>query len=155
MSGASKSNSETRERSDRAELFLTGSRNLLTVAILTGNVQLASGDAASRVSTGEQTEGAQAQGAQQPAEAAAGRVTLHFAGQQILKTVHAEDGVRLSQKNSQSRTLVAAASPSQAKGGAQDLEMTAPVMDFIVKDGRLLKTAETSGPCLLYTSRCV
>jgi lipopolysaccharide export system protein LptA len=152
MSGASKSNSETRERSDRAELFLTGSRNLLTVAILTGNVQLASGDAASRVSTGEQTEGTQAQGTQvqgaqqQPAEAAAGRVTLHFAGQQILKTVHAEDGVRLSQKNSQSRTLVAAASPSQAKGGAQDLEMTAPVMDFIVKDGRLLKSAETSGP---------
>jgi lipopolysaccharide export system protein LptA len=145
------SRSETRERSDRAELFLTGSRNLLTLAILTGNVHLASVDAASRVSTGEQTQGAQAPGPQ-PAEATAGRVTLHFAGEQTLKTVHAEDGVRLSQKNSQSATLLAAASPSQANGGAssqdrsQDIEMTAPVMDFIVTDGRLLERADTSGP---------
>jgi len=119
------SNSETHERSDRAELFLTGTRNLLTTAILVGNVQLA-------------TEGTQ------PANAAAGRATLHFAGEQILKTVHAEDGVRLSQKNSQSGTLVAVATP--AKGSAQDVEMTAPVMDFIVRDGRLLEHAETSGP---------
>ncbi len=134
--------SETHERSDRAELFLTGTRNLLTTAILTGSVQL--------TNQGTQNPGGQ------PAEAAAGRVTLYFAGQQILETVHAEDGVRLSQMNSQSGTLVAVAtpgsssglSPSQAKGGAQsqDIEMTAPVMDFIVKDGRLLERAETSGP---------
>ncbi len=151
--------SETHERSDRAELWLTGTRNLLTTAILTGNVQLATGDAASRVSTGAQSQGtqnrgAQSQGAQgqgaQPANAAAGRVTLHFverAGQQMLETVHAEDGVRLSQKN-RSGNLVAAAPPSPAKGGAQsqDIEMTVPAMDFIVKDGRLLERAETSGP---------
>jgi lipopolysaccharide export system protein LptA len=130
--------SETHARSDRAELFLTGTRNLLTTAILSGNVQLAS-------------QGAQDQGAQ-PAEAYAGRVTLHFAGQQMLETVHAEDGVRLSQKNSQNGAV--AASPARlpsltttsAKGGGQDIEMTAPVMDFIVKNGRLLERAETSGP---------
>ena len=140
---SSNSNSETRERSDHAELFLTGTRNLLTTAILTGNVQLAS------MGT-------------QPADAAAGRATLHFVGQQVLKTVHAEDGVRLTQKNSRTGTLVAAATPpsssasssassselssTPAKGGMQDVEMTAPVMDFIVKDGRLLERAETSGP---------
>src|SRR5450759_201796 len=56
--GRASSNSEAHARSDRAELFLTGTRNQLTTAILSGNVQLAS------------------QGAQ-PAEAAAGRVTLH------------------------------------------------------------------------------
>ncbi len=129
----------TRERSDRAELWLTGTRNLLTLAILTGNVQLHSLGA-------------------QPADAAAGRVTLHFngssdgssdgssAGQQLLRTVHAEDGVRLTQKNSQSKSLVAAAATSPSKGGEQDMEMTAPVMDFVVKDGRLLENAETSGP---------
>ncbi len=112
-------------RSDRAELFLTGTRNQLTTAILSGNVQLAS------------------QGPQ-PAEAAAGRVTLHFAGQQILQTVHAEDSVRLAQKKSQSGTGAMVASlPGK---DAQDIEMTAPVMDFIVKDGRLLDRAETSGP---------
>ena len=139
--------SEMHERSDHAELFLTGTRNLLTTAILTGNVQLAS------LGT-------------QPADAAAGRATLHFAGQQVLKTVHAEDGVRLTQKNSRTGTVVAAAptgsssaassasssaasstiSSTPAQGGTQDVEMTAPVMDFIVKDGRLLERAETSGP---------
>ena len=123
---SSNSNSETRERSDNAELFLTGARNLLTTVILTGNVQLAS------LGT-------------QPADAAAGRATLHFAGQQVLKTVHAEDGVRLTQKNRQSG-LVAVPSTSPAKGGTQDVEMTAPVMDFAVKDGRLLERTETSGP---------
>src|SRR5208282_4972970 len=123
---SSKSNSETRERSDHAELFLTGARNLLTTAILTGNVQLSS------LGT-------------QPADAAAGRATLHFVGRQMLKTVHAEDGVRLTQKNRESG-LVAVPSPALSKGGAQDVEMTAPVMDFIVKDGHLLERAETSGP---------
>jgi lipopolysaccharide export system protein LptA len=137
--------SEMHSRSDQAELWLTGSRNLLTIAILTGNVQLTS------LGT-------------QPADAAAGRVTLHFAGsargQQLLETIHAEDGVRLTQKNSKSATLVAGATPGSSSGAAssissppakagaqsQDIEMTAPVMDFIVKNGRLLERAETSGP---------
>ena len=143
LESSNSSGSETRERSDRAELFLTGTRNLLTTAILSGNVQLDS------LGT-------------QPADADAGQVTLHFggnsAGQQILETVHAEQGVRLTQKNSRSGTeaVVATASssatsvqlptPTSSKGGAQDVEMTAPVMDFIVKDGRLLERAETSGP---------
>jgi lipopolysaccharide export system protein LptA len=61
----------------------------------------------------------------------------------MLKTVHAEDGVRLTQKNRESGLV---AVPSASKGGAQDVEMTAPVMDFMVKDGRLLERAETSGP---------
>jgi lipopolysaccharide export system protein LptA len=135
-SSVSSFSSETHERSDRAELFLSGTQNQLTTAILSGNVQMT-------------TVGAQDRGAQ-PADAAAGRVTLHFAAHQVLKTVHAEDGVRLSQKNSQSAaTNVAASSAKSASlvtGGKQDFEMTAPVMDFIVKDGRLLQRAETSGP---------
>jgi lipopolysaccharide export system protein LptA len=149
--GRASSNSGAHARSDRAELFLTGTRNQLTTAILSGNVQLASGDAASRVSAGGQNRGLGDRGAQ-VAEASAGRVTLHFAGQQMLKTVHAEDGVRLAQKKSQSgavgmssaRSSALASSPT--KGDAQDVEMTAPVMDFIVKDGRQLERAETSGP---------
>jgi lipopolysaccharide export system protein LptA len=149
-------------RSDRAELFLTGTRNQLTIAILSGNVQFASGHPASRVSSGSRNGGLQNQGLQkqglqnqglqnegsQQAEAAAGRVTLHFAGQQMLKTVHAEDGVRLAQKKNQSGAAVmsSAMASSRIKGDAQDVEMTAPVMDFIVKDGRRLERAETSGP---------
>src|ERR1019366_5689992 len=155
------SGSEAQARSDRAELFLAGVRNQLTTAVLSGNVQLAAGDAASRVSTGGQNQGAQNQGAQnqgaqnqgaeglgtQSAEASAGRVTLHFGGQQILQTVHAEDGVRLTQKKGEragrAGTPVA---PLSESDDAQEVEMTAPVMDFIVKDGRRLERAETSGP---------
>ena len=142
----------TREKSDRAELFLTGTRNLLTTAVLTGNVQLASGDASGAVSI----EG-QDQAARQPAEAFAGRATLHFAGQQVLKTIHAEDGVRLVQQNNRGGTLLTPAAAKegaqdqlqpkvQAKAQTQDIEVTAPVMDLTVKDGRLLQRAETSGP---------
>ena len=126
--------------SDRAELLLTGTRNQLTTAILSGNVRLATGAAASRVSTEAQNHGAQL------AEAAAGRVTLHFAGQQMLRTVHAEDGVRLSQKKSQSGAGAVVISSRKADAQDQDIEMTAPAMDFIVKNGRLLERAETSGP---------
>ncbi len=154
--------SETRERSDRAELFLTGSRNQLTSAILTGNVHLVSGDAATvplapaeglAPKDGSQTLIAAAQ-EKQPAEAFAGQVTLHFAGsptgEQLLKTVHAEDGVRLIQNESKSATLAATTAPAKkASGdqqGNQQVEMTAPVMDFVVKNGRLLDLAETTGP---------
>src|ERR1700675_512455 len=126
MSNSEMSNSGAHGRSDRAELFLTGTRNQLTTAILSGNVQLASGDAASRVSLGEQNQRLRDRGAQ-VAEASAGRVTLHFTGQQILQTVHAEEGVRLAQKKSQSGAVVlssansSATVSSPAKGDAQDV----------------------------------
>jgi lipopolysaccharide export system protein LptA len=129
--------SETRERSDRAELFLTGAQNQLTTAVLSGNV---------RVVNEEAQNGAHAA---PPAVAEAGRVTLHFAGQQILESVHGEEGVRLSQKANPSATVAMEPSPARSAGTTsqrQDIEMTAPVMDFTVKNGRLLERAETSGP---------
>jgi lipopolysaccharide export system protein LptA len=124
--------SDARSRADRAELLLTGPRNLLQTAILTGNVQLL------------------AQGAQ-PAEASAGKVTLHFGDTQLLKTVHAEGGVRLAQqKPPNSAQVVVASAPSTTSkpsvGDTQDLELSASAMDFTLKDGRLLQLAETSGP---------
>jgi lipopolysaccharide export system protein LptA len=127
-------NSDAHARSDRAEMMLTGARNQLTTAILSGNVQLA-------------TQG------EQPAEGSAGQVTLNFGANQILQTVHAAEGVRLTQKR-QSAGGTAATSASLSPGitqsvgqsVGQDVEMTAPVMDFVVKDGRRLELAETSGP---------
>jgi len=121
--------SDARTRADRAELLLTGPRNLLQTAILSGHVQL------------------RAQGAQ-PAEASAERVTLRFAGQQMLKTVHAEGGVRLAQQKSAAGTVTASATSSSQTGArdAQDLELNAPAMNFIVKNGRQLEKAETNGP---------
>jgi lipopolysaccharide export system protein LptA len=134
--------SETHASSDRAEMFLTGTRNLVTTAILSGHVKLASVGA-------------------QPADGSAGRVTLYFGGQQVLQKVHAEQGVRLSQMKSSvapSAALVNASAqtpapnserPTMQRGAAaqpQDIEMTAPAMDFYVKGGRHLERAVTSGP---------
>ncbi|HLX85985.1 MAG TPA: LptA/OstA family protein [Terriglobales bacterium] len=133
-STSNSADSKGQSRSDRAELWLTGTKNQLTTAVLSGNVQLVS-------------EGAQ------PADGSAGKVTLHFGEGQLLKTVHAEDGVRLVQKKSGTAPIVATASapvsaPVSASGASaeQDVEMTAPTMDFTVKDGRLLQSAETTGP---------
>jgi lipopolysaccharide export system protein LptA len=117
-------NALARARSDRADLLLTGTRNQLTTAVLSGNVQLAA-------------EGTQ------PAQGSAGRVTLHFGANQVLEKAHAEEGVRLLQ----TREVVSGDSGKAAAGVyAQQVEMTAPVMDFVVKDGRQLELAETSGP---------
>ena len=107
-------------RADRADLTLTGTRNQLTMAVLTGNVQLT-------------TQG------EQPSEGSAGQVTLNFGRDEILETVHAAEGVRLAQKR---QRMSGATTP----GSGQDVEMTAPVMDFIVKGGHQLELAETSGP---------
>jgi lipopolysaccharide export system protein LptA len=128
---------ETHASSDRAELFLTSTHNLVTTAVISGNVRIAS--------LGPQ-----------PAEGSAGRVTLHFDGQQVLQKVHAEEGVRLTQKRSSSTTAnlvnastsASAPTPGQfgSSGQEQDLEMTAPAMDFYIKGGRQLERAVTSGP---------
>ena len=90
-------------------------RNQLTQAVLTGNVQLA-------------TEGVQ------PAEAYAGRATLHFGANQILQSVRAEEDVRLEQQKQELR-----------RQDRQSIEMTAPVMDFMVKNGRVLEPPRLRG----------
>jgi lipopolysaccharide export system protein LptA len=129
--------SDARARADQAELLLTGKRNVLSTATLSGNVRL--------VAQGEQ-----------PADATAGRVTLRFAGKQVLRTVHAEGGVQLVQEKMAAAAGVVPASTGSsaanqtatpaANAEAQRVEMTAPAMDFIVKGGRHLQRAETSGP---------
>ena len=118
--------SEGRAQSDRAEIFLSGPRDLLRQAEFSGNVQL--------ISLGKQA-----------AEADAGHVVLHFGPKQVLQTVHAEQGVRLAQKNVSGRGAAGGSAPA-ARSDAQDVEMTAPVMDFQVAGGRRLENAETSGP---------
>jgi lipopolysaccharide export system protein LptA len=121
--------SDARSRADRAELLLSGPRNLLQTAILSGNVQM-------------QEAGSQ------PAEASAGRVTLRFSGEQVLRAIHAEDGVRLAQQKSSNEAEFVAASAASKNGkpNSQDTELTAPAMDFTVKNGRQLQLVETAGP---------
>jgi lipopolysaccharide export system protein LptA len=63
----------------------------------------------------------------------AGRTVLHFAKSNVIKNVHADQGVVLTQ-------------PATAKSDKQSFELTAPAMDFLVAEGRLIRSAETSGP---------
>jgi lipopolysaccharide export system protein LptA len=114
--------SEMHSRADQAEFLLAGKQDLLRTATLTGSVHI------------EQT-------GPQPMQGDAGRVILDFAGQNQLQKVHAVDGVRLTQN------AVAGNKPA-AKGiatGPQDFDLSAPIIDFTVAQGHILKHAETSG----------
>jgi len=70
----------------------------------------------------------------QPAEASAGRVLLTFGPENTLTKAHAEQQVKLSQHQK----------PGSNQG--QDVDVSAPAMDFFVADSRRLTRAETIGP---------
>jgi lipopolysaccharide export system protein LptA len=114
--------SEMRSRADQAEFLLAGKQDLLRTATLTGRVHI------------EQT-------GPQPMQGDAGRVILDFAGQNQLQKVHAVDGARLTQ-NAVAGNKPAAKSTAS---GPQNFEITAPIIDFTVAKGHILKHAETSG----------
>src|SRR6202030_157129 len=107
-------------RADQAELLLTGKQDLLRTATLAGNVHV------------ERT-------GLQPMRADAGRAVLDFAGLNQLQKVHAAEGVRLSQHSAS--TITTAANSSSP----QDFDITAPVIDFFVAEGRRLDHAKTAG----------
>ncbi len=111
---------EMRARADEADLVLTGKQPQLQTATLTGNVQV------ERIGF-------------QPLQGYAGRAILEFAGQNQLKKVHAEQGVRLTQQGPSGSI------PNPNSSTAQNFELTAPVVDFLVTQGRRLDRAVTSG----------
>jgi lipopolysaccharide export system protein LptA len=106
-------------RADQAELLLTGKQDLLRTATLTGNVHV------------ERT-------GSQPMRADAGRAVLDFAGLNQLQKVHAAEGVRLSQHSTATASTANSSPP-------QDFDITAPVIDFFLAEGRRLDHARTSG----------
>ncbi|MGA8436674.1 MAG: LptA/OstA family protein [Candidatus Sulfotelmatobacter sp.] len=114
-----------RARADQAELQLTGKENLVRTATLTGKVHLE-------------------RAGSQPMQGDAGLVILDFRGQLLhgqndLQKVHAAEGVHLAQHFPSTSTTTADASAQQ------DFDLTAPVIDFFVADGRRLDRAQTSG----------
>jgi lipopolysaccharide export system protein LptA len=103
---------------NEGELAL-GNHNDLHGAVLTGDVHF------ERIGT-------------QPMEGNAGRVTVDFARENLVKTVHADRGVKLTQ--------MAASRAPKANGSApQDFELTAQGIDFLVAEGRRLEQAVTTG----------
>ncbi len=113
---------EIHGRSDQAEFLLLDGEDLLQTAILTGNVHI------------EQT-------GTDPVQGEAGRVVVDFAGQNEVQTIHALDGAHLLQNAAN----VSSADGNADGSGKQDFDLTAPAIDFIVDQGRVLKHAVTVG----------
>jgi lipopolysaccharide export system protein LptA len=103
-------------QSDQAELLLAEKGETVRTATFWGDVRVENSGS-------------------QPMQGNAGRVVLNFTGNNILSTVHSQDNVRLVQHQK----------PSPTSASAQDVEVTASVIDFVVADGRRLQRADTSG----------
>src|SRR5215472_3620224 len=117
----SKQPPETRAHANEAEFSFAKGQDVLRTAVLRGGVHIEQSGA-------------------QPLEGDAGRLLLDFAGQNQLQRVHAVDGVHLVEK-------AVSANPAGSKNGAPpDLHLRAPVIDFVVAEGHILKHAATSGP---------
>ena len=109
-------------RSEKAEIFLNPQQTTLSKAILSENVRLES--------TGQQV-----------ASGASGRVILNFTAQNLLASARAEENVKLIRH----RTTSPGPDTSAGQNSAQDVQITAPAIDFVVAQGRSLQSATTSG----------
>ena len=111
--------SPMKARADYGEMFLTGKQNLLQTATLSGKVHIE-------------------RGGTQPMQGDAGRALLDFSGNNELKRVRAEDGVRLFEH-------AASTGDGTKKSSPQDFAISAPTIDFFFARGNLLDHARTSG----------
>jgi lipopolysaccharide export system protein LptA len=100
----------------KLEVSLTGREEMLQSAVFSGDVQM------------------EAAGAE-PVQGNASRVVLSFTGKRILAKVHAEGGVTLRQRQQS----------SLHSANAQDVELSAPAIDFLLAGGRRLESAQTLG----------
>jgi lipopolysaccharide export system protein LptA len=133
---AEKAKQTTEAHADQLELQLSGKGSGLRQAVLSGNVELQSVAAPEQAAAGQKTA-VQKPAMQKPAiQMTAGHAVLHFEGKNTLTSVRAEDNVRLLQHQK----------PASEKSAAQDIELTAPAMNFAIANGHFLKYAETSGP---------
>jgi lipopolysaccharide export system protein LptA len=114
--------SDLHGRADTAVLEMTNDGAVLNSAMFSGNVQI--------------------QGAgTRPFDGFAGRVLVSFSGKDLVNKVRAEESVKLIQKPSPSASGRA---PSGSDSNAQEVEVTAPAMDFSLAGGQRLDHAETS-----------
>jgi len=102
--------------STQAEFTVNQAQDGLSSAVFTGHVQLDSAGG-------------------RPAQTTAGRVVLDFGARNLVRAIHAQDNVKLVEPPSQS------ASPNTT---AQQVEISAPAIDFFLAKGKHLDRAETS-----------
>ncbi len=113
---ASEGKPPAQARAGQLELLMVGKPGTLHTATLSGDVQMEFAGP-------------------QPIHGSAGRVVFNFSGKNVLTTVRTEESVKLLQTQK----------PATASASAQDLELTAPIVDFFLAGGRHLQRAETSG----------
>jgi len=121
----------THARADQADLILTGSRNQLRTATLTGHVQV------DRVGS-------------EAMQGTASRAVIDFGRENQVKKVHATEGVRLTQHavsgTKPAKDTIGTPGPTSVTSSQpQDFELTAPTVDFFMADGGALDRAATSG----------
>src|SRR5271165_2555363 len=126
-------------RSDQLELIMAKQHDTLRTAIFSGNVRVQVAAAESTVEgrpRPSKLRGASESPVQTPQEwpmqASAGRVVLEFSGKNVLTKVHSQDNVRILQHQN----------PASKSANAQDMELTAPGVDFFLAKGSRLDRAE-------------
>jgi lipopolysaccharide export system protein LptA len=141
----SESSQPAEARSEQLELIMAKQHDTLRTAIFSGDVR-AQVAGANSMEDGHPrpsilTSAPADQTSQEwPMQGNAGRVVLEFSGKNLLTKVHAEDNVKLVQHQN----------PAGSSAGAQDLELTAPGIDFFlagfsrVSKGGHVDRAETS-----------
>ena len=112
----SEDSSSEKVESDQMELLVAEKQDAIRSATFSGNVRIENSGP-------------------QPVQGNAGRVVLNFTGNNVLSTVHTQDNVRMVQHQK----------PASASASAQDVEITASVIDFVLANGRRLQRANTSG----------
>jgi lipopolysaccharide export system protein LptA len=145
-------NGARRATADKGTLFLRAD-NTVERILATGNVNVDSEDSGSEKAQSDQLELLMAEkqdtvrtatfsgnvrvenSGPQPMQGNAGKVVMNFVGENVLSTVHSQDNVRLLQHQK----------PSATSASAQDVEVTASVIDFVVADGKRMQRADTSG----------
>ena len=107
-------------RAGNAEFTVNKAQSGLTRAVFNGDVQIeAVGERPSRIN--------------------AGRIQLDFSGRNQVSKIHAAENVK----------LVELPSDAHQSTRTQQVEITAPAIDFFVARGKTLERAETSGPSLV------
>ena len=104
-------------RAAQGEFKVNQAQDGLSAAVLTGNVELES--AGSR-----------------PSRASAGRVVIDFAGKNRVSKIRAENNVKLVE--------LPAGVEGKNAGNSQQVEVSAPAIDFVLAKGKHLDHAETS-----------
>jgi lipopolysaccharide export system protein LptA len=103
-------------RSAKLEVLMSEQRDMLRSAVFSGDVHMES--------TGDQ-----------PMLGDAGRVVLNFTGKNLLTSIHTGDNVKLIQHQK----------PAAGTTNAQDVEITASAVDFLLSKNHRMQNAQTLG----------